>query len=129
MTGFLDALKEARKAAVLQKDGVEDVEEYLNGFRDGKGQIQLFINSTQKLRRDHDKRNKNAGSDNSPAVRVAVEHGEVDARGSHYSRSYSVRPVKIDLNEDPEASARLVRAAARRVIKQHKDEIEALAYK
>lgn len=40
-----------------------------------------------------------------------------------------VRPVNINLSEDPEASARLIRASLRRVIKQHRDEIEALAYK
>lgn len=40
-----------------------------------------------------------------------------------------VRPINIDLSEDPEASARLIRASVRRVIKDHRDEIEALAYK
>jgi len=40
-----------------------------------------------------------------------------------------VRPVHIDLDEDRAAATRVVRSAARRVINQHLDEIEALAYK
>ncbi|MFU9046291.1 hypothetical protein ACNAUY_07850 [Acinetobacter tibetensis] len=38
-------------------------------------------------------------------------------------------PVQINLSQDQAAATRVVRAAARRVITQHRDEIEALAYK
>lgn len=39
------------------------------------------------------------------------------------------RPVQINLTKDKVAGGRVIRAAARRVIEQHRDEIEALAYK
>lgn len=39
------------------------------------------------------------------------------------------RPVQINLSQDKVAANRVVRAAARRVIAKHRDEIEALAYK
>ena len=61
---------------------------------------------------------------------IAVEVPRADGgRNVVVRRTVAVRPVKIDLSEDRAAATRVVRTAARRVINQHRDEIEALAYK
>ncbi|ENU60697.1 hypothetical protein [Acinetobacter guillouiae] len=59
---------------------------------------------------------------------VEVRRGD-DVSGVVVRRTESVRPVIINLSEDRVAATRVVRTAARRVINQHRDEIEALAYK
>lgn len=53
---------------------------------------------------------------------------EGTTRTTANTTSYPVRAVRIDLS-DRETAARLVRNSARRVVLQHKDEIEALAHK
>lgn len=60
--------------------------------------------------------------------------GTINVRAGEISDGVNVaigttRPVQINLSQDQAAASRVVRAAARRVIAQHRDEIEALAYK
>ena len=62
------------------------------------------------------------------SFREMIEEERKFSTAKTSARRVTVRPAQIDMS-DREVAQRLVTHAARRVIRQHKEEIQALAYK